>query len=147
MSLGDADGDGDLDLAAVHDHSGTVQICLNQGAGTFVDVTSTWSPTVASAPVAVAWLDILGRNGLVHGWLQAIGGNGPSLFSWAVAAASARVNTRLGVVFVSALSYYPGVALTTAQPWGRDSVMNSSAVAETAPSAGPQTNALSTAVW
>lgn len=54
---------------------------------------------------AVAWIDILGTNGLLHNALQ-------GMFGWDVAPPS--VSTRAGIVFVSALSYYPVVALTTA---------------------------------
>ncbi len=70
---------------------------------------------------AVAWMDVLGTNGILHGLLKKIetvsgpqSATGLALFSWVLDVATARVNTAAGAVFVSSLSYYPIVALTTA---------------------------------
>jgi hypothetical protein len=60
VSLGDADNDGDLDLIAIHDHTGHLQVCMNQGNGTFVDMTATFSPVRAAYPTAVTWIDANG---------------------------------------------------------------------------------------
>lgn len=54
---------------------------------------------------AVAWIDVLGNNGLLHKLLQ-------RLVAWEGGVPA--ITTLPGVVFVSSLSYYPVVALTTA---------------------------------
>lgn len=57
---------------------------------------------IPSYVAAVAWIDVLGANGLLHRAIPALSRLLPDLYS------------PLGVIFVSSLSYYPVVALTTA---------------------------------
>src|SRR5688572_21027715 len=59
VSLGDIDRDGDLDLAVAHDHEDRPQICLNQGDGTFVDVSAA-APSLGDVLQVVQWIDLDG---------------------------------------------------------------------------------------